>query len=383
MGSIDRILTTHVGSLPRSEMVSDVVLAVEQGTPITDELYDAIISDAIDAEVERQKRIGVDIVSDGEFSKITYASYVRHRLTGFSGDSALVTPADLDEFPGAAEHSRLRRASALRFQRPLCTGPVAERTRAPIDGDIRRMLAAVSRHKPTGAFLTAASPGLIAIFHPNRFYPTHAAYLEALATAMRFEFRAIVEAGLELQIDCPDLAMGRHTVFKQVSDSAFLRHAEEQVEALNHALSGLPAERLRMYVSWGNYEGPHTYDIALEKILPVLLKARPRQLMLEAATPGHQHEWRVFQSINLPDDKILLPGVIDVTNNYIEHPDVVADRLERFAGVVGRERVIASTDSGFAAFAGDRMVDPKVAFKKLDSLVRGAEIATRRLWGRH
>jgi 5-methyltetrahydropteroyltriglutamate--homocysteine methyltransferase len=383
MNKIDRILTTHVGSLPRSEMVTDVVLAIEQGTPVSDELYDAVLSDAIDVEVEHQKRIGVDVVSDGEFSKITYASYVQHRLTGFSGDSTLVTPADLDEFPGAAEHSRLRRASALRFQRPLCTGPVAVRTRVPIDGDIRRMLSAVAKYKPNGAFLTAASPGLIAIFHPNRFYPTHAAYLEALATAMRVEFRAIVEAGLELQIDCPDLAMGRHTIFKQASDSAFLRHAEEQVEALNHALVGLPPERLRMYVSWGNYEGPHTHDIALEKILPVILKGRPRQLVLEAATPGHQHEWRVFQQIKLPDDKILVPGVIDVTNNYIEHPDVVADRIERFASIVGRERVIASTDSGFAAFAGDRTVDPKVAFKKLDSLVKGAEVATRRLWGRH
>jgi 5-methyltetrahydropteroyltriglutamate--homocysteine methyltransferase len=382
MSQIDRILTTHVGSLPRSEMVADVVLAVEQGTSVSDELYDAVLGEAIDVEVERQNRIGIDVVSDGEFSKITYASYVQHRLTGFSGDSTLVTPADLDEFPGAAEHSRLRRASALTFQRPTCTGPVTVRTRAPIDGDIRRMAAAVAKHKPNGAFLTAASPGLIAIFHPNRFYPTHAAYLEALATAMRVEYQAIVEAGLELQIDCPDLAMGRHTIFKRASDAAFLRHAEEQVEALNHALAGLPPERLRMYVSWGNYAGPHTHDIPLEKILPVILKARPRQLVLEAATPRHQHEWRVFQQIKLQDDKILVPGVIDVTTNYVEHPEVVAERLERFAGVVGRERVIASTDSGFAAFAGDRMVDPKVAFKKLDSLVKGAEIATRRLWHR-
>ena len=217
MTKIDRIPTTHVGSLPRSEMVADVVLAVEQGTSVSDELYDAVLGEAIDVEVERQNRIGIDVVSDGEFSKITYASYVQHRLTGFSGDSTLVTPADLDEFPGAAEHSRLRRASALTFQRPTCTGPVTVRTRAPIDGDIRRMAAAVAKHKPNGAFLTAASPGLIAIFHPNRFYPTHAAYLEALATAMRVEYQAIVEAGLELQIDCPDLAMGRHTIFKRAS----------------------------------------------------------------------------------------------------------------------------------------------------------------------
>lgn len=262
----------------------------------------------------------------------------------------------------------------------MCTGPITVRTRAPLEADIRRMKAAVDRHKPNGAFLTAASPGLIAIFHPNRYYPTHAAYLEALAAAMRVEYKAIIDAGLDLQIDCPDLAMGRHTIFKHASDRAFLAHAEEQVEALNHALAGLPPERLRMYVSWGNYEGPHTHDIPLEKILPVILKGRPRQLLIEAATPTHQHEWQVFERIRLPDDRLLVPGVIDVTNNYVEHPEVVANRIEQFARVVGRERVMASTDSGFAAFAGDRMVDPKVAFMKLESLVAGARIASRRLW---
>ena len=361
-------------------MVSDVVLASEQGAPVSDELFDAVVSEAIDSEVERQKRIGIDIVSDGEFSKITYASYIQHRLTGFSGNSPLVTPADLDEFPGAAELSRSRRTSPLKFQRPACTGPVAVRTKVPVEGDIRRMQAAVAKHKPNSAFLTAASPGLIAIFHPNRYYPTHAAYLAALAAAMRVEYQAIVAAGFDLQIDCPDLAMGRHTIFKQASDRAFLRHAEEQVEALNDALAGLPPERLRMYVSWGNYEGPHTHDIPLEKILPVILQGLPAQLLIEAATPTHQHDWRVFERIKLPDGKILVPGVIDVTNNYVEHPEVVAGRIERFAGVVGRERVIASTDSGFAAFAGDQMVDPKVAFAKLASLVQGARIATKRLW---
>jgi 5-methyltetrahydropteroyltriglutamate--homocysteine methyltransferase len=382
MRRIDRIQTTHVGSLPRTAMVSDVVEAADQNSTVSDELLDAVLSDAIDVVVEQQKRIGIDIVSDGEFSKLTYVSYIQHRLTGFSGDSPLFSPADLDEYPGAAEHTRRRRAPAHKFRRPLCTGPVSIRTRKPLEDDIRRMKAALQRHQPNGAFLTAPSPGLVAIFLPNRFYPTHVAYLEALSAAMRVEYEAIVAAGLDLQIDCPDLAMGRHTIFKQASDNAFLRHAEEQVEALNHALIGLPPERLRMYVSWGNYEGPHTHDIPLEKILPVILKGRPSQLVIEAATPRHQHEWSVFRRIPLPDDKVLVPGVIDVTNNYVEHPEVVADRLERFAGAVGRERVIASTDSGFAAYAGDQMVDPKVAYKKLESLVRGAEIATTRLWGR-
>lgn len=380
MDGSERILTTHVGSLPRGEMVSDVVQASESDTPVNDELFDAVLTEAIETEVARQKQIGIDIVSDGEFSKITYASYVRNRLTGFSGDSPLVTPADLDAFPASDEAVRQRR-SGTHFLRPECTGPVELRTREPLDGDIRRMLAAVDMHRPNGAFLTAASPGLIAIFHPNRFYPTHDAYLTALADAMRVEYEAIIAAGLELQIDCPDLAMGRHTIFKNTSDAAFLRHAEEQVAALNAALTGLPPERMRIYVSWGNYEGPHTHDIALEKILPVILRARPQKIVLEAATPTHQHDWHVFKNIKLPDDKVLVPGVIDVTNNYVEHPEVVADRIERYAGVVGRDRVIASTDSGFAAFAGDRMVDPKVAFCKLESLVKGAEIASDRLFG--
>lgn len=380
MARIDRILTTHVGSLPRSELICDVVQAGDQGTPVTDELFDAVVGEAIEVEVARQKALGIDIVSDGEFSKVTYASYIQHRLTGFSGNSPLVTPADLDEFPGAAVQAFSRRTPETKFLRPSCTGPIAVKTREPVEGDIRRMKVAVAKHRPARAFLTAASPGLIAIFHPNKYYPTHAAYLEALAAAMREEYRAIVEAGFELQIDCPDLAMGRHTIFKHASDAAFLGHAEEQIEALNEALAGLPPEKLRMYVSWGNYEGPHTHDIALEKILPVILKGRPAQILIEAATPGHQHDWRVFERVKLPDGKVLAPGVIDVTNNYVEHPEVVADRLERYANVIGRERVIASTDSGFAAFAGDRMVDAKVAFRKLASLVRGAEIASRRLW---
>lgn len=380
MGRTDRILTTHVGSLPRSELVCDVVQATDQGSPLSDELFDAVVGEAIEVEVGRQKALGIDIVSDGEFSKVTYASYIQHRLTGFSGDSPLVSPADLDEFPGAAVQAITRRTPSTRFLRPMCTGPIAVKTSAPLEGDIRRMQAAVAKHAPWRAFLTAASPGLIAIFHPNRYYPTHAAYLEALATAMHIEYRAIIEAGFDLQIDCPDLAMGRHTIFKHASDAAFLARAEEQVEALNEALAGLPADKLRMYISWGNYEGPHTHDIALDKILSVILKGRPAQILIEAATPGHQHDWHVFERLKLPDDKILAPGVIDVTNNYVEHPEVVADRLERYANVVGRERVIASTDSGFAAFAGDRMVDAKVAFRKLESLVRGADIATRRLW---
>ena len=375
----DRILTTHVGSLPRRQMVSDVVQAADNDTPVSAELFDAVLREAIETEVCRQKTIGIDIVSDGEFSKVTYASYTKDRLTGFSGHSALVSPADLDDFPTAALSSR-RRRSSTRFSRPECTGPISYRSKDSVAADIARMQEATRQHGIKRAFLTAASPGLIAIFHPNRHYPTHESYLTALAEAMRVEYQEIINAGFELQIDCPDLAMGRHTIFKNSSDAAFLTRAEEQVAVLNAALIGLPAEKMRMYVSWGIYDGPHTHDIPLEKILPVILKAKPAQIVLEAATPGHQHEWRVFETQKLPADKILLPGVIDVTNNYVEHSEVVADRIERYANVIGRDRVIACTDSGFSAFSGDRMVDPKVAFCKLESLVKGARIASKRLW---
>ncbi len=378
MTSDNRIRTTHAGSLPRNELVSDVLSAAERGMPVDGELYDAVLGEAVETEVERQKRIGIDIVSDGEFSKVTYASYVQHRLTGFSGNSPLVTPLDLDEFPVSAEASAARRRQAA-FLRPHCTGPVAVKTSTFVEGDVRRMSAAVNKHAPNGAFLTSASPGLIALFHPNRYYPNYEDYLTALADAMKQEYQAIIAGGFDLQIDCPDLAMGRHTVFKDASEAAFLRQIESHVSVLNTALAGLPPERMRIYVSWGNYEGPHIHDIELEKILPVILRAKPAQIAIEAATPGHQHDWHVFKTIKLPDDKVLLPGVIETTNNYIEHPEVVADRIERFAVIVGRERVIASTDSGFAAFAGDQLVDPRVAFRKLETLVRGAEIASRRL----
>jgi 5-methyltetrahydropteroyltriglutamate--homocysteine methyltransferase len=382
MQSSERILTTHVGSLPRTDMVADAIRAREEGVPGTDELFDAVLGEAVDEVVAHQVALGLDIVSDGELSKISYASYIKDRLSGFSGDSPRIVGADLDDFPEYAHKLGARRAGAISFSRPSCTGPVAVKNRKPLADDIARMQAAVAAHTPRGAFMTAASPGVIAIFQPNRFYPSHYAYLEALAAAMHEEYMAIIAAGFDLQIDCPDLGMGRHTIFKQQSDTAFLHHAEEQVEVLNAALAGLPPDRLRMHVCWGNYEGPHHHDIPLAKILPIVLKARPSQLLIESANPRHAHEWRAFQDVKVPDDKILIPGCIDSTNNYIEHPDLVADRIETFARLVGRERVIAGTDCGFATFAGDGLVDAKVCFAKLAALVEGAKIASRRLWGR-
>jgi 5-methyltetrahydropteroyltriglutamate--homocysteine methyltransferase len=378
----DRILTTHVGSLPRTEMVCDVILAREEGGGEQEGLFDAVLTEAVEAMVERQVKLGIDVVSDGEFSKISYATYIKDRLDGFSGSSPPIMGADLEDFPEYAQSLLAANRSPIKIQRPMCTGPVRVKNRQPLDDDLRRFRLAIERHKPRGAFMPAASPGVIAVFQANRYYPTHAAYLEALARAMHEEYRAIIGAGLELQIDCPDLGVGRHLVFKDQSESAFLRHAEEQVEALNGALAGLPADRMRMHVCWGNYEGPHHKDVPLERIIKLVLKCKPQKLLIESANPRHAHEWRVFESVKLPDDKVLVPGVIDSTVNYIEHPELVADRIETFARIVGRERVMAGTDCGFSTFAGRSLVDPKICFAKLQSLVQGAEIATQRLWGR-
>jgi 5-methyltetrahydropteroyltriglutamate--homocysteine methyltransferase len=382
MATVDRILTTHVGSLPRDDMVCDVIAQREAGTLPSEDLFDAIVDEAVDNVVAKQIEAGIDIVSDGEFSKIGYANYIKDRLSGFSGRADRLIGADLEDFPAYTTKLNARRSAAIRFQRPECTGPIYVKNRKPLDDDIRRMTAVVANHKPVRAFMTAASPGVIAIFQPNKYYPTHAAYLEALAMAMREEYQAIINAGLDLQIDCPDLGMGRHTIFKNQSEAAFLRHAEEQVEALNAALTGLPRERMRMHVCWGNYEGPHHHDIPLEKIIHIVLKAAPSRLLIESANPRHAHEWKVFQNLKIPEDKVLVPGVIDSTSNYIEHPELVAERICRFADIVGRERVIAGTDCGFATFAGDGLVDPAICFAKFRSLSEGAALATRRLWRR-
>ena len=377
----DRILTTHVGSLPRSEMVCDVILAREEGSGSA-ELLDAVLGEAVDEMVARQIAVGIDHVSDGEFSKVSYATYIKDRLTGFSGDSPRIVGADLDDFPEYAKSLLAANKSPLRITRPACTGHIGVKSMQPLEDDLRRLRTAVDRHKPAGAFMNAASPGVVALFQANRYYPTYAAYLEALAGAMRSEYEAIIAAGFDLQIDCPDLALGRHFIFKEQSEAAFLRHAEEQVEALNAALAGLPAERMRMHVCWGNYEGPHHHDIPLKSIIGLVLKCRPQKLLIESANPRHAHEWRVFTEVKVPDDKILVPGVIDSTVNYIEHPDLVADRIETYANIVGRERVMAGTDCGFSTFAGRSLVDPKICFAKLGSLVEGARIASKRLWGR-
>ncbi|MGI9420216.1 MAG: cobalamin-independent methionine synthase II family protein [Geminicoccaceae bacterium] len=380
MLSHDRILTTHVGSLSRPDDVCELLRRKVETGEVDKASFDKTVARGVDAIVARQKAAGIDIVSDGEFSKLGYANYITDRLSGFEGDSPRVPGADLAEFPAYAKKLGERRKGALPLPRPCCTGPIEVRDRQPLDDDIRRFRHAVDTHAPTGAFMNAASPGVIAVFQPNRFFPTHAAYLDALGKAMRLEYRQIVEAGFELQIDCPDLAMGRHTIFKDEDEKTFLRHARDQIEVLNDALDDLPADRLRMHLCWGNYEGPHHKDIPLEKIIDIVLMAKPQTLLFEAANPRHAHEWQVFADTDLPEDKVLCQGVIDSCSNYIEHPELIAERLLKFADIVGRERVLAGSDCGFSTFAGDGLVDPDICFAKFEAMAKGAEIASRKLW---
>ena len=372
-----KFLTTHVGSLPRPDPVCDVLQAREDaGAPPDD--FEAVVAREVEAVVARQVEIGIDFVSDGEFSKIGYANYVKDRLTGFSGDSPRIPGADLEDFPGFLKMLARWREGALPRPTPCCTGPITVKDRDQLAADTARLGAAVKKAGARGGFINAASPGVIALFQANEFYPDRSTYLEALANAMKEEYRAIVEAGFYLQIDCPDLGMGRHTTFKDADEATFLRSAHEQVEVLNAALEGLPPERLRIHICWGNYEGPHTRDIGLDKVLPVLLRARPAIILFEAANPRHAHEWQVFKEIDLPEEKILAPGVLDSTSNYVEHPELVAERLLRFAEIVGPERVMAGSDCGFGTFAGDGLVDAEVCFAKLAAMAEGAELARGR-----
>jgi 5-methyltetrahydropteroyltriglutamate--homocysteine methyltransferase len=382
MKSTDRILTTHVGSLPRPQEVVDILFAQDRGDAIEAGKFDATIQSAVTDAVNKQAAASVDIVSDGEMGKISYATYIRHRLTGFEpGQVPRATPQDLDDYP--AYRDKIAASGATpKYIRPVCKGPIKVKSLEPLHADIARMKAALSKAKVTDGFMTAASPGTIAVFQPNEYYPTHQAYLEALAEAMRSEYETIVNAGLILSVDCPDLAMGRHIKFRGVDDDEFLKNAELQVEAMNHALANVPADRTRMHICWGNYEGPHTRDIPGFKILPVALKAKPEALLIEGANPRHEHEWELWKTIKLPQDKVLVPGVIGSNTNYVEHPDLVAQRIVRYAEIVGRDHLIAGTDCGFGTFAGFGAVYPDITWLKLKSLADGAKIASQKLWGR-
>jgi 5-methyltetrahydropteroyltriglutamate--homocysteine methyltransferase len=379
--STDRILTTHVGSLPRPQDVVDLLFAQDKGEPYDETEYQEVMARAVRDIVGKQTEAGLDIVSDGETSKISYATYIRHRLSGFVvGDVPRATPQDLDDYPEYRD--RIASAGATpKYLRPICKEPIGVKSLEPLHQDIAHLKDAMAQAGVEEGFMTAASPGTIAVFQPNEYYPTHEAYLGALADAMREEYETIAAAGLLVQLDCPDLGMGRHIRFRDVDDDEFVRNAGLQVEALNHALENVPADRARLHICWGNYEGPHTRDIPLSKVLPELLKVKPMALLVESANPRHEHEWELWQDDTLPDDKVLVPGVLDTTCNFVEHPELVAQRIVRYANLVGRERVIAGTDCGFGTFAGFGAVHPVICWLKMRSLADGAALASKVLWG--
>jgi 5-methyltetrahydropteroyltriglutamate--homocysteine methyltransferase len=375
--STERILTTHTGSLPRPPDLTAMLEALDAGSTVDTAALEARVRRAVVDVVRRQVDAGVDVVNDGEQSKVGYSTYVRHRLTGFQGRSEVRVRADWEDFPEAA--ARLGRSSAV--ARPSCNGPIDWKDRTAVQTDVANLRAALDAAPPVGAFMTAASPGVIAHFLRNEHYPSREAYLARLVDVMKEEYDAIHRAGFVLQVDCPDLAMGRHLAFPDLSNADFVKIAEANVEALNHALRDIPPDRLRLHLCWGNYEGPHHRDIPLREILGVALKARPQALSFEGANPRHEHEWAVFRDVRLPDDKVILPGVLDSTTNFIEHPELVAQRLVRYAEVVGRERVIAGTDCGFATFArANPQVEPEIVWAKLRSMAEGARLASAQLW---
>ncbi|KRQ17035.1 cobalamin-independent methionine synthase II family protein [Bradyrhizobium sp. DASA03076] len=374
--STDRILTTHVGSLPRPSALEEMLLAKEKSELDADRnpLLAASVSLAVLDIVKKQSIIGLSVIDDGEMSKYAYSTYARERMTGLTGVDQPLALSELADFSNFAKRVNLD------IKTPACVGPIAYQGEAAVATDIANLKAALDMVPVEEAFMNASSPGIMAHYMPNKYYPSQEAYLYALADAMKTEYDVIAASGILLQIDCPDLALGRHFRAKPMDVAEFRKEIALHVEVLNHALRDIPADRMRLHLCWGNYESPHHHDIDLHEIFDIIIKARPMALLLEAANPRHSHEWSLFKQTRLPDDKILVPGVIDTCTNYIEHPEVVAQRIEQYANLVGRERVIAGTDCGFASFATFHTVDPDIAWRKLESLVQGAEIASRRLW---
>jgi len=369
------VLTTHVGSLPRTQKVVDFIFAREREEAYDQAAFDAAMTEAVDETVRKQVEAGVDIVSDGETSKISYATYVKDRYTGFSGDSPRNAPADLKLFPSYLE--RLANDGGTpQYARPMCTGDVKPKGQGALKKDIANLKAAMAKHGAQRGFMNAASPGVIALFLQNDHYPTRDAYLAALADAMREEYETIIAAGLELQLDCPDLALSRHMLFTELTDSEFVKIAASHVEALNHALANIPAERVRLHICWGNYEGPHICDIPMATMFDTLMSAKARFVLFESSNPRHGHEWSVFRDrkADIPDEKVLVPGVVDTTTNFVEHPELVAQRIGRFTEIVGAERVIAGSDCGFGTFAGFGAIDQDIAYAKLKAISDGAAL---------
>ncbi|WP_347833368.1 cobalamin-independent methionine synthase II family protein [uncultured Planktomarina sp.] len=370
-----KILTSHVGSLPRTQDIVDFIFARENEQPYDQVAFDAAMTLAVDETVAKQVKAGIDIVSDGETSKISYATYVKDRYTGFSGDSPRNAPADLKMFPGFLK--RLADDGGTpQYARPMCTGRVESKGQGELHKDINNLKDAMANHGVNRGFMNAASPGVISLFLQNDYYKTREAYLAALGDAMREEYETIVASGLDLQLDCPDLALSRHMLFQDLSDKEFLKVAASHVEALNHALENVPEDRVRIHICWGNYEGPHCCDIPMDTVFSTLMSTKAQYLLFETSNPRHAHEWTVFRDrkFEIPDNKVLVPGVVDTTTNFVEHPVLVAQRIERFTGIVGSDRVIAGSDCGFGTFAGFGAVDPDIAYAKLKSLSEGAAL---------
>jgi 5-methyltetrahydropteroyltriglutamate--homocysteine methyltransferase len=376
----NHFLTTHTGSLPRPDDLIRTMFAKEEGVPVDRLALAARIRDAVAESVQRQVEAGVDLVSDGELSKPSYATYVKDRLTGFGGSSNSFVYQDLAEFPNLAKRvfgdpGRSRRRT------PACTGPIEVGDPAAAVADVDNLKAAIAGLHTAGAFLSAASPGVISLFFRNDHYPDQEAYLFAIADAMRGEYEAIAGSGLMLQIDCPDLAMGRHIQYADLAIEDFRKRAQLHIEALNHALASIPPERVRMHLCWGNYEGPHHCDVPLADIIDVVFTARPATISFEAANPRHAHEWTLFEQVRLPEGKIIIPGVIESKSNFIEHPELIAQRIARYANLVGRDNVIAGSDCGFGTWVGQAAVDADVVWAKLAALAEGARLASKQFWG--
>ena len=370
-----KILTTHVGSLPRSKILSEFLFTKDKGESFNLNEFDEVVSQNVHEIVKKQLDIGIDFISDGEMSKISYATYVKERINGFSGESERRAPADLDAFPEYKEKIA-KSGGTPTYTRPCCTGELSLKKNSDLLKDINNFTSALKSNNHKNGFMNSASPGVINVFLPNKYYKNDDEYLEKLSSIMSDEYEKITSKNLYLQIDCPDLALARHMNFKDMDEKSFLHRAEKQIEALNASLAAVPQDQIRIHICWGNYEGPHTFDVGLEKILPIVLKAKTKYLLIESSNPRHAHEWKVFENIKLPKDKIIVPGVIDSTSNFVEHPEVVSDRLRQFASVVPKDQIMAGTDCGFSTFAGFGKVDEKICYEKLDSLVKGAKIAS-------
>ncbi len=377
--STARFLTTHTGSLPRPDHLVRAMYAREEGVPVDPQALAGLVCAAVEEVVKKQAAAGIDVVNDGEMSKPSYATYVKDRLTGFGGTGNTFVYQDLADFPNLAKRvfgdpGRSRRKT------PACDGPIGVRHDGAAEADAANLAAAIETVAVTEAFMSAASPGVVSLFFRNDYYPSQEAYLYAIADAMRHEYETIAEAGFILQIDCPDLAMGRHIQYASLDLAEFRKRAQMHVEALNHALANIAPERLRMHLCWGNYEGPHHYDVPLRDIIDVVFMARPCGISLEAANPRHAHEWTVFEYTKLPDGKVLIPGVIESKSNFVEHPELIAQRIARYANLVGRENVIAGSDCGYGTWVGQAAVDPDVVWAKMAAMAQGARIATRAFW---